>query len=404
MMVDKVEAPDPKTVVFRLKFATTAFLPALADPRTPSSTRRTPSRRTRTGTRRTSSGRAPSNSPPTRPASRSTGCATRITTTRACPISTGSTASIAQKQATRIDAMRSDRAAIEFRGLPPAARDELKAALGDKIAVQESDWNCGSLVDGKPRQEAVRRRAGAARADPGDRPLARRPGAVEDRRRAHRRRHRLPGHAAGRRPRSELQQIAGFWPDIEKSRAEAQRLLKEAGAEGLSFELLNRNVDQPYKYVGTWLVDEWSKIGVKVTQRMVPTGPWLDAMRRGDFEVVLQANCHSVPTRCSTCSPTCRARSSTAITAITKIQTRWRSTTRCCTRPTRPGSAADARIREACHRYRGARDVDRLVVSRPCRTGLTSRAGRSARAISSTRTSRQSGSTSRLASGSRRPL
>ena len=31
-MVDKVEAPDPTTVVFRLKFATSAFLPALADP------------------------------------------------------------------------------------------------------------------------------------------------------------------------------------------------------------------------------------------------------------------------------------------------------------------------------------------------------------------------------------
>ena len=32
MMVDKVEAPDPTTVVFRLKFATNAFLPALANP------------------------------------------------------------------------------------------------------------------------------------------------------------------------------------------------------------------------------------------------------------------------------------------------------------------------------------------------------------------------------------
>ena len=31
-MVDKVEAPDPTTVVFHLKFATDAFLPALADP------------------------------------------------------------------------------------------------------------------------------------------------------------------------------------------------------------------------------------------------------------------------------------------------------------------------------------------------------------------------------------
>src|SRR5207244_7979169 len=31
-MVDKIEAPDPATVVIRLKYATSAFLPALADP------------------------------------------------------------------------------------------------------------------------------------------------------------------------------------------------------------------------------------------------------------------------------------------------------------------------------------------------------------------------------------
>src|SRR5881394_4320624 len=31
-MVDKIEAPDPSTVVIRLKYATSAFLPALADP------------------------------------------------------------------------------------------------------------------------------------------------------------------------------------------------------------------------------------------------------------------------------------------------------------------------------------------------------------------------------------
>jgi len=32
MMVDKIEAPDPTTVVFRLQFATNALLPALAGP------------------------------------------------------------------------------------------------------------------------------------------------------------------------------------------------------------------------------------------------------------------------------------------------------------------------------------------------------------------------------------
>ena len=74
-----------------------------------------------------------------------------------------------------------------------------------------------------------------------------------------------------------------------------RKRLKEAGAEGLSFELLNRGVDQPYKFVGIWLVDEWSKIGLKVTQRVVPTGPYLDALRSGNFEVFSGANCHGVP-------------------------------------------------------------------------------------------------------------
>src|SRR5258708_19632706 len=45
-----------------------------------------------------------------------------------------------------MDGLRSDRGAIEFRGVPPAARDELKKSLGDEIAFQESDWNCGSVV------------------------------------------------------------------------------------------------------------------------------------------------------------------------------------------------------------------------------------------------------------------
>jgi peptide/nickel transport system substrate-binding protein len=31
-MIDKLETPDPRTVIFHLKFATAAFLPALADP------------------------------------------------------------------------------------------------------------------------------------------------------------------------------------------------------------------------------------------------------------------------------------------------------------------------------------------------------------------------------------
>jgi len=70
--------------------------------------------------------------------------------------------------------------------------------------------------------------------------------------------------------------------------------LKEAGAEGLSFELLNRDLDQPFKYLGTWLVDQWSKVGVTVTQRVLPVGPWFEALRNGNFEVGVNGNCQSV--------------------------------------------------------------------------------------------------------------
>ena len=54
--------------------------------------------------------------------------------------------------------------------------------------------------------------------------------------------------------------------------------MKEAGAEGLSFELLNPTVDQPFKYVAIWLIDEWSKIGLHMTPRVVPTSPWFDTL------------------------------------------------------------------------------------------------------------------------------
>ena len=94
--------------------------------------------------------------------------------------------------------------------------------------------------------------------------------------------------------KAQLETIAGFWPDINKSRDEAKRLLREAGAEGLSFELVNRNVDQPYKYLGTWLIDQWGKIGLHVTQRVVPGGPWFAALRSGDFQVSTGGNCHGI--------------------------------------------------------------------------------------------------------------
>jgi len=176
------------------------------------------------------------------------------------PYLDGFTGIYADKQAVRVEAIRSDRAAIEFRSMPPAARDELVKALGDKITVQESDWNVASGVTPnhkrKPFDDPRVRRALTLAI----RSLARRAGSVEDRHRQDCRQHRVSRLATGGHPAGAGNKSPGYWPDIDKSRAEARRLLKEAGAERLSFELLNRNVDQPFKYVATWLIDEWSKV------------------------------------------------------------------------------------------------------------------------------------------------
>jgi peptide/nickel transport system substrate-binding protein len=292
MMVDKVEAPDPTTVVFHLKFATSAFLPALADPYAFIYKKEILDRDPR-WYEKNILGSGPFKFVAYETGQSITGARNPDYYHPGLPYLDGFTGIFADKQATRIDAIRSDRAAMEFRGLPPATRDELKAALGDKITVQESDWNCGSMViinhNRKPFDDVRVRRALTLAIDrwqgaPALSKIAnlRTVGGIV-----------FPGSPLAA-TKEELQQIAGFWPDIEKSRAEARRLLKEAGAEGLSFELLNRNVDQPYKYVGTWLLDQWSKVGLNVTQRVVPTGPLLEALRSGNFAVNSGANCHGV--------------------------------------------------------------------------------------------------------------
>jgi peptide/nickel transport system substrate-binding protein len=290
LMIDKIEAPDAGTVVFHLKFATSAFLPALADPFNMIYEKAILDKDPRWyETHVMGSG-------PFKFVEYQTGQSIKGERNpdyyhKGLPYLDGFVGIFADKQAVRVDAIRSDRAAIEFRGMPPAARDELKAALGDKLAVQESDWNVGSAVTPnhkkKPFDDPRVRRALTLAIDRwGGAPPLSKIAIV----------HTVGGIVFPGSPlaatKEELQQIAGYWPDIEKSRAEARRLLKEAGAEGLSFELLNRNVDQPFKYVATWLIDQWSKIGLHVTQRVVPTGPWFDAMRSGNFDVVLEAPGH----------------------------------------------------------------------------------------------------------------
>jgi peptide/nickel transport system substrate-binding protein len=292
VMVDKIEDPDDTTVIFRLKFATLSFMPALADPYSFIYPGKILDRDMHWFERNVMG------SGPFRFESYDIGQSVKGVRNpdyyhKGQPYLDGFTAIFAPKQAVRVDAIRADRAALEFRGLPPSARDQLVKELGDRITVQESDWNCGNVLTPnhkkKPFDDVRVRKALFLAIDQWRGAAAlqkianvRTVGGIV-----------FPGSPMAA-TKEELQQLPGYWPDIEKSRAEARRLLKEAGQENLSFEMLNRNVDQPYVIVGTWLVDEFSKIGVKVTQKIVPTAPWLDAMRAGDFTVALEANCQNI--------------------------------------------------------------------------------------------------------------
>jgi peptide/nickel transport system substrate-binding protein len=292
IMVDQVSAPDPKTVVFKLKFATAAFLPALADPfayvykkdildKDPH------------WYEKNVMGSGPFRFVEYQIGQSMKGERNPDYYHEGLPYLDGFTAIFAPKQSVIIDAIRADRASNEFRGLPPSARDQLVRELGDQITVQTGDWNCVNMITAnhkkKPFDDVRVRRALALAIDQwkGAPALAkianvRTVGGVV-----------FPGSPLAA-TREELEKIAGYWPDIEKSRAEARRLLKEAGAEGLSFELQNRNIDQPYRYLATWVIDEWSKIGLKVTQKVLPTGPFFEGLRSGNFDVTVDFNCQAL--------------------------------------------------------------------------------------------------------------
>jgi peptide/nickel transport system substrate-binding protein len=292
VMVDSVAAPDATTVVFKLKFATSAFLPALADPFAYIYKKETLDRDPH-WYEKNIMGSGPFKFVDYQIGQSIKGVRNPDYYHKGLPYLDGFTAIFADKQAVRLDAIRADRAALEFRGMPPSARDQLIKELGDKISIQTSDWNCVNMITPnhkkKPFDDPRVRRALILAIDQwhGAPPLSRianvkTVGGIV-----------FPGSPLAA-TKEELEKIAGYWPDIEKSRAEARRLLKEAGAEGLTFELLNRNVDQPYKYIATWVIDEWSKVGLHVTQRVLPTGPFFDALRNDHFDVTVDFNCQGL--------------------------------------------------------------------------------------------------------------
>ena len=176
---------------------------------------------------------------------------------------------------------------VEFRGRTPSERDRLLDAPGsERWVVQEGPWATLNIVifntSHKPFDDARVRRALSLAID--------RWGGNEALSKITFVKHTggflRPGYAYAL-PEQELVQFPGYAHDIEKSRAEARRLLQEAGLPHLAFKLHNRTVGEPYTPVGIFLIDQWKRIGVTVEHSQVETSPYFGNLVDGAFDVAL---------------------------------------------------------------------------------------------------------------------
>jgi peptide/nickel transport system substrate-binding protein len=191
----------------------------------------------------------------------------------------------------QVAAVRGERAHIQFRGFTPKDRDTLKQALGDKITVQESAWDCILMVainhEKKPFDDKRVRRALSLALDrhTGSKALSqiaivKSVAGVQ-----------VPGTPFATPP-DELNKLAGYWTDAAKSRAEAKRLLKEAGVpEGFSFTFKNRGIPMPYEPLGVWMIDQWRQVGLNVKQEVIEAAAYYGVIRKGDFETAMDFQC-----------------------------------------------------------------------------------------------------------------
>ena len=307
-MVEKISAPDDYTVVFDLKYASPGFLPALATPFNFIYSKADMEKHGMAWHQKNINGTGAFAFVQHQPGAFVEGKARAGyhhmgADGKALPYLDGFKAISAPKMAVRVQAIRGDRAAIEFRGFPPKTRDDLVKALGDKITVQEGDWNCmmgastnvNPTANGGPAWHAAAKdpRVKQALSLAMDRwggskylskiALVRTVGGVA-----------FPKHPLAA-TKEELMKMPSYNPDNKVRRDMAKKLLAEAGQSKLDFKLHNRAVDQPYKVVGTWMIDQWKKIGLDIEQQVLPTGPWFDGLRKKKtYQVGIDFNCQSV--------------------------------------------------------------------------------------------------------------
>src|SRR5881409_895772 len=195
---------------------------------------------------------------------------------------------ISTETAVRAAAIRSGRAWVEFRTFPLSEVEAIKKQLGDKVVVQETPatglFGIAMNQTAKPFTDIRVRKTLTLGIDRYTASRVLYPIAS------------LKDVGALMRPatefamlESELQKLPGFGRDMEKNRAEARRLLAEAGyPNGFKVVLKNRNVRVPYIDFGVFVIQEWRKIGIEAEHRPLETAAWFaDGRDRGNFEVIV---------------------------------------------------------------------------------------------------------------------
>lgn len=293
-MVDSVEATGKYEVTFKLKFPSGSFIPSVAMPFNFVYAKKDLDANGYTWHQKNINGTGAFTFVQHQPGSFVEGKRYDGYHHKGKPYLDGYKAISAPKMALRLQAIRGDRAAIEFRGFPPKARDDLVKALGDKITVQESDWNCILLATPNQKRKPfddvrVRQALSLALDRWGGSQYLQKIAIVKT----------VGGVVFPKHPlaatKEELLKLPGYGEDVKANREKAKALLKEAGVTNLKIQFNNRGVDQPYKVVGTWLIDQWKQIGVQADQQVNPSPVFYDKLRKKhDFDVSIDFNCQSV--------------------------------------------------------------------------------------------------------------